>query len=79
MYKKFINPILMKRDSETWHSRAREALHLAEATRFTLKLLEQFADRHKRFTDERLHVVLGGVEFDNPVVVGADGIKRGEL
>src|SRR5260221_2626506 len=71
MYKEIIDPALMKLDSETWHTRAREALHLAEATPFTLKLLEQFADRHHRFTDERLNVVLGGVKLDNPVVVGA--------
>src|SRR6266851_4162551 len=55
MYKEFIDPVLMRLDSETWHTRAREALHLAEATPFTLKLLEQFADHHRRFTDERLY------------------------
>ncbi len=77
MFKEFIDPALSKLDSETWHTRAREALHLAEATPFTLKLLEQFADRHHRFTDERLHVVLGGVELDNPVMVGAGWDKAG--
>lgn len=77
MYKEIIDPALMKLDSETWHTRAREALHLAEATPFTLKLLEQFADRHHRFTDERLNVVLGGVKLDNPVVVGAGWDKAG--
>lgn len=77
MFKEFIDPVLMRLDSETWHTRAREALHLAEATPFTLKLFEQFADRHHRFTDERLKVVLGGVELDNPVVVGAGWDKAG--
>src|SRR5258708_9703011 len=77
MYKEIIDPALMKLDSEIWHTRAREALHLAEATPFTLKLLEQFADRHHRFTDERLNVVLGGVKLDNPVVVGAGWDKAG--
>jgi len=77
MFKEFIDPALSKLDSETWHTRAREALHLAEATPFTLKLLEQFADRHHRFTDERLKVVIGGVELDNPVVVGAGWDKAG--
>src|SRR5260370_27556058 len=77
MYKEIIEPGLMKLDSETWHTRAREAVHLAEATPFTLKLLEQFADRHHRFTDERLTVVLGGVKLDNPVVVGAGWGKAG--
>ncbi|HEY6540871.1 MAG TPA: quinone-dependent dihydroorotate dehydrogenase [Ktedonobacteraceae bacterium] len=77
MYKKFIDPLLMRLDSETWHTRAREALHLAEATPLTLKLLEQFSDQHRRFTDERLRVVLGGIELDNPVLVGAGWDKAG--
>jgi dihydroorotate dehydrogenase len=77
MYKEIIDPALMKLDSETWHTRAREALHVAEATTFTLKLLEQFADHRQRFTDARLSVVLGAVEFDNPVVVGAGWDKAG--
>ncbi len=57
--------------------RAREALHMAETTPFTLKLLEVFADRHRRCSDERLHVVLAGVAFDNPVMVGAGWDKVG--
>ena len=77
MYKKLIEPALSKLDSETWHTRAREVLHLAESTPFTLKLLEQFADHHRRFIDERLNVVLGGVELDNPVMVGAGWDKAG--
>jgi len=78
MYKKIVSPLLGKLDSERWHGRAREALHFAEATPFTLKLLELlFADRHRRFTDERLHVVLGGIELDNPVIVGAGWDKAG--
>ncbi len=77
MFKEIFDPALMKLDSETWHTRAREALHVAEATPFTLKLLEQFADHHHRFTDERLKVVLGGIELDNPVMVGAGWDKAG--
>jgi dihydroorotate dehydrogenase len=77
MYKEFIDPLLMRLDSETWHTRAREALHLAEATPLTLKLLELFADQHRRFADERLRVVLGGIELENPVLVGAGWDKAG--
>lgn len=77
MYKEIIDPALMKLDSETWHTRAREALHIAETTTVTLKLLEQFADHRQRFTDARLSVVLGTVELDNPVVVGAGWDKAG--
>ena len=57
MYKEVFDPILMKLDSETWHKRASQALHLAETTPFTLKLLELFADQHRRFVDERLRVI----------------------
>jgi len=77
MYKEIVHPLLGRLDSENWHVRAREALHMAEVTPITLKLLELFADGHDRFTDERLRVVLGGVAFDNPVVVGAGWDKVG--
>ncbi|HLL77861.1 MAG TPA: quinone-dependent dihydroorotate dehydrogenase [Ktedonobacteraceae bacterium] len=77
MYKEIIQPLLGRLDSENWHVRAREALHLAEATPLTLKLLEWFADCHRRFSDERLRVVLGGIAFDNPVMVGAGWDKVG--
>lgn len=77
MYKKIVSPLLGKLDSERWHTRARDALHFAEATPFTLTLLELFADRHHRFTDERLRVHLGSIELDNPVIVGAGWDKVG--
>jgi dihydroorotate dehydrogenase len=77
MYKELIDPALMRLDSETWHTRAREALHVAEATPLTLKLVELFADHHRRFTDGRLSVVLGSVVLDNPVMVGAGWDKAG--
>lgn len=77
IFRDIVSPALDRLDSETWHVRAREALHLAEATPFTLKLLEQFADHRQRFTDGRLSVVLGGIELDNPVMVGAGWDKAG--
>ncbi len=77
MYKEVISPILDKLDSETWHRRAREALHWTEISPLSLKILEQFTYRRKRFTDERLKVCLGGVEFDNPLVVGGGWDKVG--
>lgn len=77
MYKEWIDPVLARLDSETWHTRAREALHFAEATPLTLKLVEQFADHHRRFTDARLSVVFGGVVLENPVMVGAGWDKAG--
>ncbi|MDP3994572.1 MAG: quinone-dependent dihydroorotate dehydrogenase [bacterium] len=78
IYKNIISPWLDKRDSETWHVRAREALHLAELNPVTLWLLEKIAVyKSERFCDERLKVVVGGVEFDNPVMVGAGWDKQG--
>jgi dihydroorotate dehydrogenase len=77
MYKEIIRPILDRLDSETWHDIARESLHLAEISPLTLKILEQFAYEHKRVRDKRLHIVLGGIEFDNPLLVGAGWDKAG--
>ena len=77
MYKEIIQPILNKCDSETFHDLARESLHLAELTPITLKLLEFFADKHSRFVDKRLNVNLGGLELENPLIVGAGWDKKG--
>ena len=77
MYKEIIRPILDRLDSERWHDIARESLHLAESSPLTLKILEQVAYGRKRFTDERLRVVLAGVQFDNPLLVGAGWDKAG--
>ncbi|MCL4418816.1 quinone-dependent dihydroorotate dehydrogenase [Patescibacteria group bacterium] len=77
IYKGLISPVLDGLSSETWHVRTREALHWTERLPFTLKVLEQLAYGRKRFSDERLRVVLGGVEFDNPVMVGAGWDKAG--
>lgn len=77
MYKEIICPALDRMDSETWHVRARELLHLAEMSPLTLKILEQFVYKRERFTDERLRVELGGIHLDNPVMVGAGWDKAG--
>lgn len=78
MYKELITPLLGKLDSETWHVRARDALHFAETTPSTLKLLEKFAYKGKRFSDESLHIAVSGIEFDNPLIVGAGWDKAGK-
>lgn len=77
IYRDLVNPALNRLDSETWHNRVREVLHCAESNPFTLRILEKFAYQRERFTDERLNVVLGGVEFENPVMVGAGWDKDG--
>lgn len=78
MYKELIRPFLDGRDSETWHDRARQALHFAELNPVNLRLLELFAYRHKRFSSEKLNIVLAGTKFGNPLMVGAGWDKKGE-
>lgn len=77
IYKRVISPVLGKFDSETMKTRAENALHFAEISSMTLKMLELFADQHKRFKDERLRVILGNVELENPVMVAAGWDKQG--
>jgi len=77
MYKEIIRPILNKFDSETFHELAREFIHIAELSPITLKLLELFADKHSRFEDKRLKITLGGLELENPLIVGAGWDKAG--
>lgn len=77
MYKEIVRPILNNFDSETFHDFARECLHFAEISPLTLKLVEFFAYKHKRFADSRLNVDLGGIKFDNPLIVGAGWDKAG--
>ena len=77
MYKEIVRPLLNKFDSETFHDLARESLHMAEISPFTLKLLELFTDKHERFRDPRLRTSAGGVEFENPLIVGAGWDKAG--
>jgi dihydroorotate dehydrogenase len=77
MYKEIVRPILNKFDSETFHDLARESLHFAEISPITLKLLELFTDKHKRFTDPRLRTHIGGLAFENPLIVGAGWDKAG--
>lgn len=72
-----ISPVLDRMDSERGHVMAREALHMAEATPITLRLLELFADQHSRFSNEKLNITAGGVSFENPVMVGAGWDKKG--
>lgn len=77
IYKGFISPILDRLDSETWHVVAREALHVLESSPATLKLVEQFSYKRKRFSHPKLHINVAGIEFDNPLLGGAGWDKEG--
>src|SRR5260221_14722593 len=77
MYKAVIAPILDHLDSETMHVAAREALHFAESNSLTLRLLELFTDKGQRYKNDRLKMLVRGVKFNNPLVVGAGWDKAG--
>lgn len=79
IYRDIVSPILDKLPSEPMHDSARELLHLAEINSLTLRLLERFAYRGQRFTNEKLKVTLGGiVELDNPLMLSAGWDKYGK-
>lgn len=77
VFKRLISPTMDRLDSETWHERARQALHQAEASSPALALVERCADLGGRVRDDRLKVTLAGVKLENPVMVGAGWDKAG--
>ncbi len=77
MYKTLMRPILDHLDSEKWHKNVKELLHYSEHSSATLKALEIFANCGSRVKDEKLHVNLAGIEFENPLIVGAGWDKTG--
>lgn len=78
LYPPFEKHVLHRVDSEKAHDVAIRLLHLAESNPFTLGVLERVvAYKGKRFTDEKLRVVIGGREYENPLGVGAGWDKDG--
>lgn len=73
-YKRFVSPFLDKRDSEVWHTRAREALHFAEKVPFGTFIIKKLFS----FNDPKLRLTVEGIQFENPVLVGAGWDKYGE-
>ncbi|MBI4228661.1 MAG: quinone-dependent dihydroorotate dehydrogenase, partial [Deltaproteobacteria bacterium] len=49
----------------------------AEKFSITVALLEKLTYKARRFSDERLHVQIGGIQFENPLIVGAGWDKAG--
>ncbi len=78
MYKEVVSPLLDRLDSEKMHVAARETLYWAEKLPFGLAIAERFAYHQERFTDQKLHVNLGGIEFDTPVMLGGGWDKLGK-
>lgn len=84
-YKDIVSPLLNRVDSETGHTAARKALHLAEITPGGLKVVELLATpSHQRPKDPRLAVTLGKnvdptfqVRLDNRMILGAGWDKEG--
>lgn len=83
IYKNIGSPILDRiGHSEEIHDLARYFLHLAESNPALLRITERLLVGG-RFEDERLGVILGGVEsggvsLDNPVLVGAGWDETGK-
>ena len=77
MYKTLIRPVLDRLDSETFHSIVREALHFAEQTKPTLKLVESASCGGSKLTDKRLNTNLAGIKLENPLLIGAGWDKSG--
>ncbi|MDP3771883.1 MAG: dihydroorotate dehydrogenase (quinone) [bacterium] len=78
MYQEYISPWLDRRDSETWHNRAKDIMHAAETTPMTRFALELVGNGGRRFTDPRLQVESAGIKFDNPLVVAAGWTPDGK-
>ncbi|MCY3986750.1 MAG: quinone-dependent dihydroorotate dehydrogenase [Candidatus Dadabacteria bacterium] len=76
-YKTLVRPLLDRLDSETWHIRVKELMRFCEVSVHTLRLLEFISSGGSRIRDERLGVTVGGVSFENPLVVGAGWDKTG--
>ncbi len=77
MYDKFILPIIDKLDAETEHLAIRELLFLLEQSPEYEKIIRKIAYRNKRVTDKKLHINMGGLRLDNPLIVGAGWDKVG--
>ena len=77
MFKSLIRPILDRLDSEKFHDLARESLHIAEYSPLLLKLVELCTATHGRFYDSRLNINIGGLNLENPLIVGAGWDKAG--
>ncbi len=75
-YKSLIRPVFNRLDSETWHNNVKELMHLCEFSSTTLKLLEFVSSGGSRVRDSRLSVSIAGMDFENPLVVGAGWDKN---
>ncbi len=75
-YKYLIRPIFDRLDSETWHNNVKELMHFCEFSNATLRLLEFVSSGGSRVRDPRLSVSIAGIDFENPLVVGAGWDKN---
>ena len=71
IYKTLLRPVLDRLDSETWHLNVKELMRLCESSDIALRVLEFAASGGSRVRDRRLGVTVGGVRFENPLIVGA--------
>lgn len=78
MYHSFLSPLLDRLDSETMHGLSVSALSAAERFTLTRSLVGRVGTGGKRVVSERLQMNVGGIAFENPVVVGAGWDKHAE-
>lgn len=74
---KTLSPFLDRRDSETWHGYAVEALHFMEREKIPLQIAQMIALGRERYAHENLHTTIGSVALENPTMVGAGWDKKG--
>lgn len=78
IYKTFISPVLDQLIDPEWrHDLTHKFIHLLENSPLGLKILNLLNDRLNRFSHRKLHIKLGGVYLDNPVIIAAGWDKTG--
>lgn len=78
IYRRLIGPVLDGLDSELWHDRARHSLMYAERLPGGLELVKLISQGLRASADPSLRVRVAGLEFANPLLVGAGWDKAGQ-
>src|SRR5262245_46950926 len=78
LYRSVISPILDRLDSESMHHFAVDTLHLAESNPITRSTISWLGTGGPRFVHPTLLSRKFGLEFENPIMVGAGWDKAGK-
>lgn len=78
IYRYIIHPILDQFvDPETGHNLTHKFIHYLENHQLGLKILNLLNEHLNRFSHRKLHITLGGITIDNPVIMAAGWDKTG--